>query len=176
MKRAGASILLFLVFCASGVAAQEVAYSFSQRTDFSKFETYKWVSVMNPAQEEGAMMHQIRFEIDQQLATKGLLKTDSDKADLYVVCQNASGAEGYWIAYGPGWPLGPQWGGTKAILTNTLHPGEVDLDLFDATNKTLVWRGVVTKAIDPKLNDDKREKNLQKAIEKLLSNYPPKAK
>ena len=30
--------------------------------------------------------------------------------------------------------------------------------------------------IDPKAKPDKRQKNLQKAIEKLLNNYPPQTK
>jgi hypothetical protein len=39
-----------------------------------------------------------------------------------------------------------------------------------------VWRGAVSKTIDPNAKPDKRQKNIQKAIEKLLKNYPPKKK
>jgi hypothetical protein len=44
------SFLLALTLLALGVsqaAAQDVTYNFDQDTDFSKFKTYKWVSIKN---------------------------------------------------------------------------------------------------------------------------------
>jgi hypothetical protein len=38
-----------------------------------------------------------------------------------------------------------------------------------------VWRGVATKTLDPKAKPDKKEKNIAKAVTKLMKNYPPKA-
>jgi hypothetical protein len=37
----------------------------------------------------------------------------------------------------------------------------------------LVWRGVASKALDPKASPEKRQKNLDKAVAKLMKNYPP---
>lgn len=48
--------------------------------------------------------------------------------------------------------------------------------MYDRADKRLVWRGKVSKTIDPKAKPDKRQKNIQKAIEKLLKNYPPQTK
>jgi len=42
--------------------------------------------------------------------------------------------------------------------------------------KQLVWRGVASKQIDTKAKPDKREKNLDKGMAKLLKNYPPPVK
>ena len=42
--------------------------------------------------------------------------------------------------------------------------------------KTLVWRGTASKTLDQKAKPDKQEKNLKKAVAKLLKNYPPKQK
>jgi hypothetical protein len=39
--------------------------------------------------------------------------------------------------------------------------------MYDATQKDLVWRGVVSKTLDPKAKPDKRQKNLDKAVAKL---------
>lgn len=169
------SILILLFLGAGGVVAQDVAYNFDKGTDFSKFQTYEWVSINSPGQAEDVNIRQIRLDIDQELATKGLLKTDSDKADLYVVCQAAVGGASHWVAYG-GWNIGPHWGGTSMSLSDTIRPGEANLDVYDPAKKTLIWRGIVSNAVDMKASEDKREKNLQKAIEKLLSNYPPKIK
>jgi hypothetical protein len=48
--------------------------------------------------------------------------------------------------------------------------------MYDPAGHDLVWRGVVTKTIDPKAKPEKQQKNLAKAVKKLLKNYPPRFK
>ena len=48
--------------------------------------------------------------------------------------------------------------------------------LYDPGTKQLVWTGRATKTIDPGSNHEKNMKNLDKAMAKLLKNYPPKQK
>jgi hypothetical protein len=52
----------------------------------------------------------------------------------------------------------------------------VDLDIYDAPAKKLVWRGTASKTLDMKAKPEKRLKNLRKGVEKLLKNYPPPPK
>jgi hypothetical protein len=60
--------------------------------------------------------------------------------------------------------------------TSTIYTGQLAVDMYDAANHDLVWRGVVSKTLDPKAKPDKRQKNLTKALTKLFKNYPPVAK
>jgi hypothetical protein len=78
-------------------------------------------------------------------------------------------------AIGQGWYGG---GGTTTTTgqTSTIYTGQLGLDMYDSAQPDLVWRGVVSKTIDPKAKPDKREKNLKKAVAKLLKNYPPQKK
>jgi hypothetical protein len=48
--------------------------------------------------------------------------------------------------------------------------------MYDSAKKALVWRGIASKAIDPKAKSKKQQKNITKAVTKLLTNYPPKKK
>jgi hypothetical protein len=48
--------------------------------------------------------------------------------------------------------------------------------MYDSANKDLVWRGVASKTLDAKAKPEKQEKNLNKAVAKLLKNYPPMVK
>jgi hypothetical protein len=45
--------------------------------------------------------------------------------------------------------------------------------MSDATKQVLVWRGVASKALDPKATPEKRQENLNKAVAKLMKDYPP---
>ena len=65
---------------------------------------------------------------------------------------------------------------TTTATTSTIYTGQLDLDMYDATKKELVWRGVASKTLDPKAQPDKRQKNITKGVAKLLKNYPPKKK
>jgi hypothetical protein len=48
--------------------------------------------------------------------------------------------------------------------------------MYASGEKKLVWRGTASKTLDPKAKPEKRQKNLQKGVAKLLKNYPPKKK
>ena len=175
MKRIALLLPLVLVFAAGPAAAQDVSYNFDQDTDFSKFKSYKWVDIKSVQQVDYATTRQITFVIDAELAKKGLLKTDSDHADLYIGYQTALSRQTAWMAYRDGWGYGPGWGGGLATLSEaSIHARQLDLDMYAATEKKLVWRGAVSNAVEIKLNLDRSEKKIQKSVEKLLKNYPPK--
>jgi hypothetical protein len=54
-----------------------------------------------------------------------------------------------------------------------IYVGQLAVDMNDSRSDTLVWRGVASKTIDPMAKPDKGQKNLAKAVAKLLKNYPP---
>jgi hypothetical protein len=57
--------------------------------------------------------------------------------------------------------------------TTVISVGQLAVDMYDAANHSLAWRGVASKTIDPSATPEKQQKNLAKAVAKLLSNYPP---
>lgn len=174
--------LAWVFMAVSGAFAQDVRYNYAQEVNFSKFKTYKWVSIKNAEQVDELRARQITSAIDAELAKKGLTKTDADSADLYLGYQTAIQTEKELNTYSTGWGYGPGWGGgwygampsgMTTVSTTTIYTGQLDLDMYDSAKKELVWRGVVSKTIDIKASPEKRQKNLEKAIAKLLKNYPP---
>jgi len=169
------AILAALVLFAAGLlAAQDVKYNFMPGTDFSKYHTYKWVNVEGAAHPNQIVDAEIKQAVDAQLAAKGLTKTEDERADLYVGYQIAVDQEKQWNAYGMGG--GVRWGGMGTATSSTINVGTLVVDMYDPTTKQLVWTGNATKTIDPSANQEKNQKHLDKAIEKLLKNFPPKQK
>jgi hypothetical protein len=166
----------------SGVAlAQDVRYNFDSNADFSKYKTYKWVDIKGDRPDD-LTDRQIRDTLDGELAKKGLSKSDSDSADLFVGYQTAINTEKEVTSFDSGWGYGPGWRyggmgtGISTSTTSTLYVGALTLDMYDSSKKQLVWRGVASKTLDTKAKPEKRQKNLQKGAAKLLKNYPPKSK
>jgi hypothetical protein len=118
-----------------------------------------------------------RQSIDSQLAAKGFTKTDGDKPDLFVAYQVALGMEKQWTASGWGdRPSGPGgWGTAMGTATSSTIPvGALMLHVYDPAAKQSVWIGLATQTLDPSNNPEKNQKKLDKAMQKLLKNFPPK--
>jgi hypothetical protein len=140
--------------------------------DFSKYHTYKWVAIEGGTHPNQIADAEIKQAVDAQLQAKGLTKTDNDKADLLVGYQVAVDQQKQWNAYGTG---GFRWGGGMASATSsTIDIGSLVLDMYDPNTKQLVWTGTATKTLNPGSNQQKNQKNLDKAMEKLLKKFPPK--
>jgi len=187
MKRFLVLSFITLLVAMGSSFAQDVRYNFDKSADFSKFKTYKWVPIKDASKVSDLVDKQIKEAIDAELATKGLTKVDGDDANLYIGYQPAVGTEKQFNSYSTGWGYGPGWGGgwygyggmgstTTTGSTSTIYKGQLALDMYDSANHNLVWRGVASKTIDPKAKPEKQQKNLAKAVKKLLKNYPPQKK
>jgi uncharacterized protein DUF4136 len=172
LTKLGIALVLALVACTL-TRAQEVTSNSMPGTDFSKYHTYKWVTIEGATQPNQILDTQIKASIDSQLAAKGLTKTDADNAGLYIGYQVSIDQQKQWNAYGMGG--GPRWGGGMGTATSsTINVGTLALDMYDPSTKKLVWTGRATKTLDPGNSQEKKQKNLDKAMQKLLKNYPPK--
>lgn len=167
-------LAIALLLIAAGTAvAQDVTSNFMPGTDFTKFHTYKWVTIQGATYPNQILDAEIKDAVNSQLQGKGLTVTDGDKADLYVGYQTSVDQQRQWNAYGMGggWRFG---GGMGTATSSTIDVGTIVVDMYDPSTKTLVWTGRATKTIDPSSNQEKNMKNLDKAMGKLLKNYPPK--
>jgi hypothetical protein len=177
------TIIPVLLLATAGFA-QDVRYNFASGTDFSKYKTYKWVQFKGAEQLNQIGDQQLKAAVDAELAKKGLTGSEGDNADLYIGYQVALSQEKQFTSYDSGWGYGPGWGGgwygggggISTTTSTTIPIGQIDLDIYDPAAKQLVWRGAASKTLDSKAKPEKREKNLRKAVTKLLKNFPPPQK
>jgi hypothetical protein len=180
--------LLFVTFwllTAASALSQDVVYNFDDKADFSKFKTYKWITLEKVAPIDELTDEQIKASLDVALAQKGLTKVEGDTADLFIGYQTTERIEQEFAQFSPGWNAGPGWyaggwyvsgGGNNKGQTSRIYKGQLAVDMYDPANHNLIWRGVASKTLDSKAKPDKRQKNLDKAVAKMMKNYPPPAK
>jgi hypothetical protein len=164
------------------IVAQKTSYDYEKTANFAGFKTY--------AHKQGTPVGQsliddrITAAIESQLGAKGLTKAESDP-DVFVVYHMAfdkekdistySSGHGGYGAYGWGW--GGGWaGGTTSTQVRDILVGTLVIDMADARKSQLVWRGMGVKEVDTQANPEKRDKSINKAVEKIFKNYPPKVK
>jgi len=188
MKRMKSLCVLCVMTLASGLIgtapalAQDVRYNFDKSANFAGFKTYKWVPIKGAQPLNELTDRQVKSAIDAELAKKGLTESKTDSADLYVGYQAAISTEKEYTSFDTGWGYGPGWygggwygpsGGTTTGTTSTIYVGQLALDMYDPAKKALVWRGNASKTLDEKAKPEKQQKNLTKAVTKMLKNYPP---
>ena len=157
--------------------AQDVNVNYVPGTDFSKYKTYKWVEIQGAEKPDQIVDTQIKQAIDKVLGGKGFTKATGEAADLFIGYQVAVNQERQWNAYNTGgygaWRYG---GGMGTATSSTIHIGTIALDIYDASAKELVWKGQATKTLSGEKDPEKRQKNIEKAMVKLLKDFPPKPK
>ncbi len=174
-RRLVAGLVLSLLLSTTAFA-QKINVDWDRSANFSNFHTYMWEKSPHPA--KNFWNDRIMDAIDKQLQAKGLTKVESNP-DLWVVYSNSIHDQqqvvGTGYNFGPGWGWG-YWGGPTSVTYNTYVTkyGTLVVDIADAKNKQLLWRGDATDTISD--NANKNIKTLDKAVDKLFKNYPPKDK
>lgn len=169
------ALAIGLALLGSGVVtAQDIKTNYMPGTDFSKYHTYKWVTINNSEQVDPIVVQQIKDAIDTQLTGKGMTKTDADTADMYVGIQTSIQQQQQWNAYGTGggWRFG---GGMASATSSTIQIGTLGVDFYDPATKQLIWRGEATKTLNPSKNAQTNLNRINQAVAKLLKTFPPKA-
>ena len=184
MQKQLMTALIVMMLTPVFLLAQKVSYDFNKNANFSAFKTYAYKDGTKVGQE--LIDARIVAAIDTELAQKGLVKAESNP-DLFVVYHMAFDQEkdistystgyggGGYGAYGWGW--GGGWGGgTSTTQVRNILVGTLVIDLADAKQGQLAWRGMGVKEVNTQANPDKRDKSINNAVKKILKNYPPKPK
>lgn len=177
------ALFVAILFFTSSAFAQDVSYNFDKTVDFTKYKTYHWEKHPNSMDIDPLTITQLGAALDAELAKKGLKRMEQGTTDLAIVYQLAVRNEKELSTFSSGYGMGPGWGGswyggsgTTTTSVYTITIGTLALDIYDASSKVLVWRGVATKTLDTGAKPDKRQKNMAKAAAKLLKQYPPVVK
>ncbi|MGB2628060.1 MAG: DUF4136 domain-containing protein [Candidatus Acidiferrum sp.] len=165
----------FLLVVAGAVSAQQVTYNFMPGVDFTQFHTYKWVEIPGGIHPNQIVDQEIKQAVNSTLAGKGFTMVTGDaKADLYVGYQCFIQQQRQWNAWGMGGGL--RWGGMGSATSSTIDNGTLAVDFYNPTSQELLWRGSAAQTLDPSGNQNKNMQKLDKAMNKLLKNFPPPQK
>jgi hypothetical protein len=172
-------LLTIMLLVSTAASAQKVNVDFDKDADFSKYQSFAVALNQSEPPRDPLMAQRALKGVAYHLTLKGLREVE-ETPDLVVVLYGVLDQEkqlnvtGY--GYGPGWGRwGGAWGGgTATATTTTYNIGTLVVDMYDATTKQIVWRGVGSDTISDK--PEKNEKKLNKALEKMFQKFPPPGK
>jgi hypothetical protein len=161
---------------AGGAWAQDVKVDYDKAANFGAVKTFS--IKLGTAWGNQIGEKRVTDEITQALTEKGWTLAPEGKADAQVVLHGAgekkrslntfySGMGGYGYR---GW--GGMGGmGTATTTESEYTVGTLVVDIFDATGKNLMWRGIAQDELSDK--PEKNVKKLEKASDKMFKDFPP---
>ena len=155
----------------------EVMQDWDGNADFGNYKTFSWVpadpTVSDDAKEFGAEKNELdvdgpmRRAIEKQLEAKGLIK-DAENPDMLVAYHIGARKTTYTTNWGLHY-----WEKTGWYEQQTLTDGTLAVDLVDAKTERMIWRGMGYGAVNVDPNQDILTRNINRAVEKILDQYPP---
>ena len=154
-------------------AAQSVNYDYDRAANFATFKTYAWTR--GTVLRDELNHKRVVSAIDSQLVSKGLSRVDGEREADVLVAYHANFDENLQVTgFSSGYGL-PRFGHVSGTATTQkVVSGTLMVDLMDARTRSLVWRGSAERDLDPSAKPEKRDKNINKAAEKIFKHYPPK--
>jgi hypothetical protein len=162
---------------AGGAWAQDVKVDYDKAANFGAIKTFSLKLGTGWGNQIGEK--RVTDEITEALTAKGWAVAPEGQANAQVVLHGATETKrslntfysGGMGAYGyRGW--GGRGGmGTATTTESQYTVGTLVVDIFDATGKNLLWRGVAQDELSDKT--EKNVKKLGKASDKLFKDFPP---
>lgn len=186
MKSLSLIALSALVVPFAGCASTPTVQSdFDPGFNFSQLNTYAWAprtqEGKDPAVYNNIVEARVKEAVNQALKAKGFSEVSSDPSFLVawhgaINQQHSVNTVGTSYGYGWGWYGG--WGGpgmsTSTTYVNTWNEGTLIIDIVDAKENKLVWRGSAQGEVDEHDDDpQKMQQGLNDAVNKMMANFPP---
>ncbi len=153
-----------------------VTSDYDRQVNFTNYKTYSFHQKgIDKLDINDLDKRRIIAAIEQNLAAKGFTRVTSDP-DLLVNILASSTKEvdvnDNWYGYGPYGYYGGYWGGYPTVTEYTA--GKIIIDIVDDKRNILVWQGIGSGL--NLSNVSSKADRIPKAIDEILSKFPPQKK
>lgn len=171
-------VLLAFVMLPLACEGQKIKVEFDKNLNFANFRTFAFAP--HDAVSRPMLVAAIAGAIEEELTARGLQK-DTVHPDLYIQMYGGVDSDmavtysGLYSGYSGGVPPFDQsfliWGAAPGVTTTAVvHKGQLIVDLIDARERRVAWRGIANEKLS-----DKRSKvvdQVNTAVEKMFKKYP----
>lgn len=178
-------ILLTVALFFSACSSVKVTADYDGSVDFTKFKTYSYLGWSSKSADLITDFDKRRFEAAfasefDKRGIKYVLEDGDMMVSLFLVTEEKTSTTAYTDYYGGygGYGYRSAWGWGGGYATTTYHQydyteGTLVCDVFDSSNKKMVWQSVGSGTIDK--SNSGRDKAIIQAVHKMMSLYPIEA-
>ena len=160
-------ICTFIFAAAAAALAQQVSVNYNHSQSFAGYHTYAWGSNNANEIQNSILAQAAKSDIENAMQSVGLSKVSEDQnPDLILL---ANGGMKQQTSYSA-WGMRGIGGGMGGITPEQNVEGTMVVDLYDAKQKALVWRGIAQDTLSN--NGNKNQQMVEKAVQKMFKQYP----
>ena len=184
MKGIKSILILSLLALLAGCSTVSVYNDFDPGIDFSNLKTYAWSpkgheKIGDARIVNNPILHtHIQDAINTALTIKGFQKevtglpdfwvqydviTEDKKNILHLQPDIKGGEDSRWNDYF----------GDGGVATFHYTEGTLIINIADPQTKKLIWRGIGRGVADPDASPERRTRNINNAVDKILAEFPP---
>lgn len=188
--RSRLAALIVAALTVASCSTLQTSYDADPEFDFSSLQGYAWKPDPPPktgdplVDRDELLFQRIARAVDRNLDAKGYKEVSIDEADFligyYITLEKKVAARTINDYYGwaPAWgyfygayPYGPR--GMSQTYVYQFDQGTLVLDIADAKENRLVWRGLATDEVTFMRSPEKKAQAVNDAIDKMLADFPP---
>jgi uncharacterized protein (DUF1501 family) len=161
--------LLAAVVCLTSAIAvgQQVSVNYNHSQSFAQYHTYAWGSNNANEIKDSILAQVAKQDIDSAMQAKGLQKVEeAQNPDLILTANGGMKEQTSYSA----WGMRGIGGGMGGISPEQNVIATMIVDLYDAKNQTLIWRGIAQDTLGN--NGNKNQQMVGKAVQKMFKQWP----
>lgn len=167
----------------AGCSSYDIKYDYDMDSNFAAFQTYQWIPRMisdasgnakTAIQSNTLLDKRIRSAVDTQMAAKGFTLA-AENPDVLVVYHTGLANKVDVTDWGYTYH-GSYWGGSmgRSVDVYQYTEGTLIVDIVDARDKELVWRGSATGVVEPGRSPEQIEARINDVVGRIFAKYPPR--
>ncbi len=159
----------------AALAFATVRTDYDHHANFGRYHTYSWTAI-----QAGDSLWQERIQkaVDSELAARGWRRVPSGGSATICAASQTTERDTVQTIYSnfPAWGF-DGFGASFGTATTYVIPesvGNLVVDIFDASDKRLIWRGMASKVLSSRPN--RNIAKLNRAVAEMFRRFPPAAK
>lgn len=172
-------LILILSISLFSCATMKINYDYDRELDFTEYKTYQLSEETLKIPIQQLNRERIIKAVENEMAAKGFTKSDNPDivVDVRVVGKEVQTATATSSGYGGYGYRGYGYGGgfsTTHVSYDQYTEGTMMISFVNMSAEKIIWQGTGTKTLLENVSAEKRESNINYAVEQILNNYPPK--
>jgi hypothetical protein len=174
---------LLIQACATG---PQVRVDYDPKQNFQTLQTYAWAPMSEVTRQATAhdslTEERVHSAVDVHLAASGYKKVDAAQADYLVsytiTLEQRANANQSQLGvgfghFGAGSAIGFGYSFPVGSLNEPIKVNSLIIDILDAKQKRLIWRGIGEQTLDAEQSPEKRTIVINTTVNEILSRFPP---
>lgn len=171
----------------AGCTTLRVSTDYDPEADFSRLSTYDWmpapvIKTGDPEVTYNSLIEsRIQGSVNEILQARGY-RQGTESPDFFLAYHvNIDKKESVTYindlyGYGRGWGYSGGWTYPRTeVMVTEYKQGTLILDIVQASNKQLIWRGVATDDVYVEDTPEEKEQKIRNAVAEMLAQFPPQA-